>query len=71
MIAQKREKLREMLRSDWKGIEWLCTELGWQPHTVRGAISTIAKDGCFRAERQRVNGKTSYRLVNREEGSVG
>jgi hypothetical protein len=36
----------------------LCKSLGWQPHTLRAAISRVQG----KVERSRVDGVTSYRL---------
>lgn len=57
------------LSADWVPADQLCAELEWQPHTLRGAISTLAKKHKLKAERRRLNNITSYRLVDPEYDS--
>lgn len=55
----KMERLRERLALGWAAVPDLCTEFGWQPHTLRAQISGI-KDA--EVERLREAGITSYRI---------
>lgn len=57
----KRDRLVSML-ADWTPTGDLMASLGWQAHTVRGAISTAAKARGIVIERRRVDGVTSYRI---------
>ena len=42
----KKERLRALVaRRNGASLEKLVTELGWQPHTVRAAISGLRKSG--------------------------
>jgi hypothetical protein len=58
----KRERLVAML-ADWTPISELMSAMGWQAHTVRGALSTAAKARSITIERRRVDGVTSYRVA--------
>lgn len=58
----KRDRLIAML-ADWTPISELMKALGWQAHTVRGALSTAASVRGITIERQRVDKVTSYRVV--------
>lgn len=58
----KRERLVAML-VDWVPLTELMAAMGWQAHTVRGALSTAAKARGITIERQRVDGVTSYRVA--------
>lgn len=58
----KRERLVAML-SKWTPITELMAAVGWQAHTVRGALSTAAKSLGISIERRRVDGVTSYRVA--------
>lgn len=40
-----------------------CTD--WQPHSLRGFLSTASKKLGLKFERTRENGVTTYRIVNR------
>lgn len=52
-------QLTEMLsRKDGASNAELCKALGWQPHTLRAAISRLP----VKPERSRVDGVTSYRI---------
>lgn len=57
----KAETLLSML-ADWAPAKDLETQLGWKAHTLRGAISTLAKKRGIEIERSRENGVTSYRV---------
>lgn len=58
----KKDRLIAML-ADWTPISELMSAMGWQAHTVRGALSTAAKARSIIIERRRVEGVTSYRLA--------
>lgn len=58
----KRDRLIAML-ADWTPISELMSAMGWQAHTVRGALSTAAKKLGITIERQRIEGVTSYRVA--------
>lgn len=58
----KSERLISML-ADWTPISELMAAMGWQAHTVRGALSTAAKARGITIERQRVDGVSSYRVA--------
>lgn len=59
----KRDRLVAML-ADWTPISELMAALGWQAHTVRGALSTAAKERGIEIGRRREGGVTSYRVVS-------
>lgn len=59
----KTKILGEMLAAGGQTRERLEGALGWQAHTVRGAISALAKSAGLVVERRRVDGVTSYRAV--------
>lgn len=52
-----------LLKEDWIAAAELCRRLGWQPHTLRGALSTYAKKNGVKIERHRLNKITSYRIA--------
>lgn len=60
------ETLIQKLSAGWVSMPDLMSDLNWQAHTVRGAISTVAKKRGLKIERQRVDGVTSYRVVPEE-----
>ncbi len=59
----KRDELAACLKEGWQSIEDLHARFFWQPHTIRGAISTVAKQHGLKIERKRVDGITSYRVA--------
>jgi hypothetical protein len=61
----KRDRLVAML-ADWTPLSELMSAMGWQAHTVRGALSTAAKARNIKIERRRVEGVTSYRAAGIE-----
>lgn len=61
--SKKRDALRGRLAGGWAAVPDMCNEFGWLPHTLRGAISTLAKSDNLKVERQRESGITSYRVV--------
>lgn len=61
-ISNKTDKLLSML-ADWTPVTDLMTAMGWQAHTVRGALSTVAKTRGIKVERQRAGRITSYRIA--------
>ena len=58
----KTDQLFEALKEGWQPAGQLAERLAWQPHTMRGAISTLAKRHGIVVERRRVDGVTSYRI---------
>jgi hypothetical protein len=62
----KSDELIARLREGWQSIDDLHALLFWQPHTIRGAISTAAKKHGVTVERRRIDGVTSYRITQRE-----
>lgn len=56
-------KLVGALSAGWVPISDLMSDLGWQAHSVRGAMSTIAKKQGITIERKRDSGVTSYRVA--------
>lgn len=50
----------------------LCTSFGWQPHSLRAAISRLRKSGVEIETRQTVKGDaTLYRLRSASKNSAG
>lgn len=60
--VSKSDRLVSML-ADWTPISDLTKAMGWQSHTVRGALSTAAKARGIKIERRRIDQVTSYRAV--------
>jgi hypothetical protein len=60
----KRDALIATMSEGWVAIEELGKSVDWQRHTVRGAISSIAKT--HKVERRREDGVTSYRIAKDE-----
>lgn len=58
----KRDRLVAML-ADWTPVTDLMAAMGWQAHTVRGALSTAAKNLRIKIERKREDGVSSYRVA--------
>jgi hypothetical protein len=63
----KRERLVAML-ADWTSVTDLMKAMGWQAHTVRGALSTAAKNLKIKIERKRVDGVSNYRVADPAAG---
>lgn len=61
--AHKLTALANALAGGWTPLPSLMSDLGWQAHTIRGAISTLAKKQGLKIERQRDSGVTSYRIA--------
>lgn len=59
----KGARLLARLRADWTPATEIAAEYGWQAHTLRGAISTLAKKHAVTVERRKVEGVTSYRVA--------
>jgi hypothetical protein len=59
----KRDRLVVML-ADWTPVTDLMKAMGWQAHTVRGALSTAAKNLKIKIERKRVDGVSNYRVAD-------
>jgi hypothetical protein len=55
----KTEQLLSSL-AEWKTVSELTAIFNWKPHSLRAAISGIAKS--HKVERQRIEGITSYRV---------
>ena len=62
----KREQLLAMIQKDWVQLDALSGHLGWQKHTVRGALSTLGK--IYVIERKREGGKSWYRATPSDSG---
>jgi hypothetical protein len=58
----KADAVFEKLSAGWVAAADLMAMTGWQPHTLRGALSTMAKKRGVTIERQRENDVTSYRV---------
>lgn len=65
----KQDELISCLREGWQSIEDLHLRFFWQPHTIRGAISTAAKKHGVTIERRRDGGITSYRVKPSDEAA--
>lgn len=59
----KRAILRGMLLAGWQRADRLQSALDWQPHTIRGAISSLAKAESLSVERKREGTTTFYRAA--------
>lgn len=59
----KGERLIQRLRSGWVTAADLMAETQWQAHSLRGAISTLAKRRGIVVERRRIEGVTAYRIA--------
>lgn len=62
----KTEQLFSALSEGWHTVPDLCERFAWKPHTLRGAISTLALPANGKIERRREDGITSYRLTVHE-----
>ncbi len=59
----KRDRLRARLeQTDGASLVELATEFGWQPHTVRAAISGLRKAG-LEVQRETVDTSSVYRIL--------
>jgi Protein of unknown function (DUF3489) len=58
--GSKKEQLLTMLKNG-ATVEELTKGLGWLPHTLRAAISSLNKAG-MKVERERAEGITSYKI---------
>lgn len=58
----KIDRLYEALNEGWTAAARLERQFGWKPHTLRGAISTLAKQRGLTVCRRRENGVTQYRI---------
>ena len=56
------EKLFDRLTNGWETAEALCSEFGWQRHSLRGRISNVSVRFKVEIERKRVDGVTLYRV---------
>lgn len=59
----KSDELLARLKAGWCPASVLCVHFQWQPHSLRGAISTIAKKQGVKIERRKEDGITSYRVA--------
>ncbi|WP_376715841.1 DUF3489 domain-containing protein [Bradyrhizobium japonicum] len=64
MTGSKEQELLGQLKTGWCPAPTLARQLGWQPHTLRGAISKLAKKHNLKIERRRENGINQYRLAD-------
>lgn len=67
---KKTETLIALLSDGWCAVPALTSKFGWQPHTLRGAISTLAKKHGLKIERDRIDGITSYRIAPAEYSGI-
>lgn len=58
----KTDELLKQLTAGWCDVPVMLAFSGWKPHTLRAAISVLAKKHGLKIERQRVDGITSYRV---------
>lgn len=66
----KQALLRRLLaRPEGASLNELETALGWQPHTVRAAISGLRKRGCTVDSEHTGDAPRRYRLAEPERGS--
>ena len=63
---KKSDELFARLQAGWCPASVLCVHLQWQPHTLRGAVSTIAKKRGVKIERRKEDGITSYRVASND-----
>ena len=52
------------------GLDALVTALGWQPHTVRAALTRLRQDGFDVAKSKDAAGKTVYRITGAAQGGA-
>jgi hypothetical protein len=57
----KADHLLKAITDEWASIADLMFATGWQAHSVRGALSTIAKKRGVKILRKRDQGMTYYR----------
>jgi hypothetical protein len=62
-MSTKAEAITEMLKGGWVTVPDLLETTGWKPHTLRAALSGIAKKLNVRIERKRQGTVTSYRIA--------
>jgi hypothetical protein len=62
----KSDDLLKAISEEWVSIADLMFSTGWQAHSVRGALSALAKKRGIKIERKREHGVTSYRLAREE-----
>lgn len=61
-MQPKEDELLADLRAGWCPAPSLARKFGWRAHTLRGAISKLAKKHNLNIERRRENGITEYRV---------
>ena len=59
----KKAMVLRMLEGKGTTLDNLMSATGWQPHTTRGFLSTVAKKENLTIVRERVDGVTTYRLA--------
>lgn len=69
-MTTKTEELLKRLTEGWNDAPVLMARFGWGTHTLRGAISTLAKKHGLKIERQRIDGVTSYRVAPVEYSGI-
>ncbi|MCA1410267.1 DUF3489 domain-containing protein [Bradyrhizobium sp. NBAIM20] len=66
MSGSKEHELLERLNAGWCEAPILAQKFGWRPHTLRGALSKLAKKHHLKIERRRESGINLYRVVQGE-----
>jgi hypothetical protein len=61
-MTTKNDTLLARLQDGWASMSDLVAITGWQAHTLRAAISRLAKRPGIKIERHRENDVTSYRV---------
>ncbi|WP_442868284.1 DUF3489 domain-containing protein [Bradyrhizobium sp. CCBAU 53415] len=62
----KERELMDSLTAGWCPASALADRFGWQRHTLRGAVSKLAKKHGLKIERRRENGTNEYRIARDE-----
>ncbi len=63
----KADQLLKAITGEWASIADLMFATGWQAHSVRGALSALAKKRGVKILRKRDHGMTFYRVDSGEE----
>ena len=67
--ASKQARLADLMHQpEGASVDELCQALGWQPHTVRAAITGLRKRGYVVTTSKRQNGLSAYHARIPEEG---
>ncbi|SPP91996.1 DUF3489 domain-containing protein [Bradyrhizobium vignae] len=64
MTEPKADALHAQLAAGWCSASELAAQFGWQRHTLRGAISKLAKARNLKIERRRESGVNFYRVAD-------